>query len=224
MADTNKKNITGKEKNFILNILIPKFRQRARMYKTVSIGTLVLIIVILTFGIYLFLNAQEFAGEVYGNVINKSAMVFEDTAHKIQQATNDYSQKIIPSDKHNKETLKNFSFALTAIVRKSHSELMKNLENKNFDFYKVLNGNIIRVASVIFLIFGIQILISLYKENMRICSFYNAVADCLEYSTISDQTITMDDIKKFMPTFIDIDKYPQSPTSEILKILEKIKT
>jgi len=82
-------------------------------------------------------------------------------------------------------------------------------------FNEVLN----KIGIVVLLIFGIKILVNLYKYNMRMSDFYSSRADIIELAKKEGYELNLlSDI--FDATKINFDKNPEFFYKELLDVLK----
>ena len=63
----------------------------------------------------------------------------------------------------------------------------------SYILYTFMNASITRIGAILLIIFGIQILINLYKYNMKVSVFYDSRADAIELKN-SDNELSLEDL------------------------------
>ncbi|PCH86419.1 MAG: hypothetical protein COB88_07940 [Flavobacteriales bacterium] len=90
-------------------------------------------------------------------------------------------------------------------------------------FYTFLNSSITRIGAILLIIFGVQILINLYRYNMRMHAYYNAIADAIELHETDGNTEKLSDLVETLSTKdIDFGKKVESPTKDIIEMAKTI--
>ncbi|MEZ5084327.1 MAG: hypothetical protein R2750_12915 [Bacteroidales bacterium] len=87
-------------------------------------------------------------------------------------------------------------------------------------YYTFINTTITRIGAILLITYGVQILINLYKYNLKISAFYEARADALIISETSDELIKV--INSFSPDEIDFGKRIDTPTKELLEAAKSV--
>jgi hypothetical protein len=90
------------------------------------------------------------------------------------------------------------------------------------DLYSFWGAIFTRVGAIVLITFGVQILINLYKYNMRMSAFYDSLADSLELNkdTIDETLYKL--IKNFSPDKIDFGKNSKTPINEAIELTKQI--
>ena len=83
-----------------------------------------------------------------------------------------------------------------------------------------------RVGAVVLLLFLVQILVPLYRYNIRLSSHYESCADTLELLLIGEMAVPMDLFVRLAsslsPSAVDFGSAPKAPTEQALRLLGDI--
>ncbi|HHG86737.1 MAG TPA: hypothetical protein ENJ82_18455 [Bacteroidetes bacterium] len=119
--------------------------------------------------------------------------------------------------------------ALALVIHKYESELSSLSEltlgyksqNNTLQGYQILSLAVIRVGIVLIIIFLVQILIRVYRFNLRISLYFSGVADALEakaqHSTWELESL----VDVFSGKCIDFTSLPGGPVHDLIKVVEK---
>ena len=88
--------------------------------------------------------------------------------------------------------------------------------------YAVIMSTVARIGAVLLLIFGIQILVTLYKYNTRLAAYYDARADALELVGENDEHVLETLVRALSPESLDFSVLPQSPTRDIADLAKSV--
>lgn len=92
----------------------------------------------------------------------------------------------------------------------------------NESLYSLVSAIMTRVGALILLTYGSQVLISLYKYNMRLSAFNDSIADAID---LNDGIVNSDLIKLFEKmdsSKIGFGNDIKTPTSEVLNLLKEV--
>ena len=94
--------------------------------------------------------------------------------------------------------------------------------------YELVSAVSTRVGSIILLLFLVRILVPLYRYNVRLASYYDARADALELTSLSNNEVDYELFEKLTsilsPDGIDFSEGPASPTQEVLDFVKQVVT
>jgi len=189
--------------------IIASFRDRAEKLQTASLCILIIILISLAAGTYLFV----FSGNI-----------------AIRDVTS------LKAVRPNKTLLPQIGFEgtnTTGMVFDNYNERIKRLEaeisnkrnyqqnNEQNQIY-LISTVTTKIGSVMILLFLVQILVTLYRYNTRLSAYYDARADALEL--VSGQSIADLEqiIKALSPEGIDFGKTPSSPAEQAVELAKEI--
>ena len=84
--------------------------------------------------------------------------------------------------------------------------------------YQLIASSLTRFGAVLLLIFGVQILVQLYKYNVRLAAFYEAQADAIELGDPTEIESFRQLVNVLSPNHIDFGNTPQLPSAEIIEL------
>lgn len=87
----------------------------------------------------------------------------------------------------------------------------------------LIASSVTRFGAILLLIFGVQILVQLYKYNVRLSAFYEAQADAIDLVGVSDIEKLTKVIQTISPNNIDFGKNPRTPTHELAELAKHLK-
>lgn len=93
---------------------------------------------------------------------------------------------------------------------------------ENFALYVLISTSVARIAAVLLLIFGVQVLINFYRYNLRLAAFYESRADALELLGDSSLEGLGSIVSSLSPDLIDLGKPPNTPTQEMVELAKSI--
>jgi hypothetical protein len=79
-----------------------------------------------------------------------------------------------------------------------------------------------RIGSVLILIFLVQILVNLYRYNIRLAAYYDARADALQLVGSKDEKTLNEYVKVLSPETFDFGKQPRSPADNVMDLLKEV--
>jgi hypothetical protein len=79
-----------------------------------------------------------------------------------------------------------------------------------------------RADAVLILLFLVQILVSLYRYNFRLASYYDGGAYALELMNNADEKSFQALVGAMSPEILDFGKMPKTPTEHAIVLAEKI--
>jgi hypothetical protein len=85
------------------------------------------------------------------------------------------------------------------------------------DLYSFWGAISTRIGAVLLITFGVQILINLYKYNMRMSAFYDSIADAIELNPKLDKNFYKL-LKALSPNKIDFGPGVKSPSTEVIEL------
>ncbi|UMY64683.1 MULTISPECIES: hypothetical protein [unclassified Flavobacterium] len=152
--------------------------------------------------------------------------------YKLRYTTNDsksdevrYAVEDAASDYFKKYGGGHIELLQQAISQLEKLETKKEKDQKNdnyFDFFTTLST---RIGAILILIFLVQLLIRIYRYDIRIANYYDARADALEIHS-RDSNLTFDKIISMVsPDIYDIgtSKSPSQSIISLLQTLEKFR-
>ena len=87
----------------------------------------------------------------------------------------------------------------------------------------IITSTVTRLGSVLLLIFGVRILVMLYKYNVRLAAFYSAQADALEFVGTDD----VDEFSKLVavlsPDHLDFEATPGVQIAQIADTIRALR-
>jgi hypothetical protein len=92
--------------------------------------------------------------------------------------------------------------------------------NTGGDTGRLLSSAATRLEVVILLIFLVQILVTLYRYNMRLAAHYNAQADALELASDGARLTYKDLMGLLSPQALDFGVAPKSPLQDVAKLIK----
>ncbi len=216
-----------------VSVAVERLRARsARLRKTASVAVL-LIVVALAAGLGLFFYAGEITNRESQSINKEFAALgvrLSELAREVNRAGSDVprldtSSTITPSD----ET---FAFEkLTTALNDVRTDL-QNARQQVFnptdgsDRYRLISTVSTRIGSVLILIFLVQILVGLYRYNIRLAAFYDARADALEALATASAAL---DVRKlriltllWSPDQIGFGKEPRSPLDAAIDLTKEM--
>lgn len=86
-----------------------------------------------------------------------------------------------------------------------------------------ISTNITRIGAVLLIIYGVRIMVNLYKYNMKMSAFYDSRADIVELVGNKPE-LSFDEITKaFRIDNIDFGSNINTPIDDITKIIDAVK-
>jgi hypothetical protein len=79
-----------------------------------------------------------------------------------------------------------------------------------------------RIASVLLLLFLVQILVTMYRYSIRLAAFYDARADILQLSPPFDSIQFTDIVKALSPDALDFGREPKSPAQYAIDLAKEL--
>lgn len=196
-----------------LQTIILSFRQRASSLRRYSTVVIVLIVTILFSGILLF---------VLAGYLGAKEGAFADAQRQVLiQAAEDVSKKL-----NEQKAAGPLSEAQAqALADKSNREIQGNLIYS--PYLDTISTISTRIGTIILLLFLVQILVPLYKYNVRLSSYYDARADAIELFSLNIKEVQDDKrIEDLMfaltPRDIDFSPSPQSPSEQVIELAKEI--
>lgn len=87
----------------------------------------------------------------------------------------------------------------------------------------LISSSVTRLGSVLLLIFGVRILVMLYKYNVRLAAFYSAQADALELIPGSDIDNFSKLVRVLSPDHLDFEPTPGVNIKELADVAQALK-
>lgn len=110
-------------------------------------------------------------------------------------------------------------------IKDQIDKAIKNISSQTLKSTDILvSASIIRIGTILLLIFLVQIIVSLYRYNIKLASYYEARADVME--VIDTNTVVRSEeidslISMLTPTDIQFGKTPNSPMEHITDMIKK---
>jgi cbb3-type cytochrome oxidase subunit 3 len=209
--------------------VIVQLRQRATKMRIVAAFTLFLILAFLAGGLYVFSQAESAASsaEAERQAYQISALSDEITVQqrKLGDLQTQFDQE---TDSAKKDALKALINRTQRLVDDYNAKL-KVLSNtiaasageKNQTAY-LLTVLSTKIGSALMLLFLIQILVSLYRYNTRVASFYDGRADTLQLVPI-DQIDNLCAVCSILsPDKVDFGKMPATPFQHVIEMTKEL--
>ena len=89
--------------------------------------------------------------------------------------------------------------------------------------YILVASTTARVGTILLMIFGVQILVSLHRYNTRLAAYYDARADALQLLGKNDPRLLGELIHSLSPETLDFGKDPRTPAAEAVELLKNIR-
>lgn len=93
---------------------------------------------------------------------------------------------------------------------------------EDYVMYILIGTSVTRIGAVLLLIFGAKVLINFYRYNLRLAAFYNSRADAIELLGDDDLKGLRQLVSSLSTEQIELDKLPDTPTDDIIKIAKTI--
>ena len=219
-------------------------RQRARLTHKMSLVSLVMIVFCISVGVTLFLVAGRLISEEQSAEIDYiSNVVFEtndyehiggrDSVQRIADSLESLERQFGSQDSSTKSA--NVPSTLLAELHKD----MKNSQEKSDSWRKrvedaisgitkdsgtqqLVSTTVTRIGTVTMLVFLVQILVSMYRYNSRLCAFYHSRADMIALADIANIKALANAADVVTPSSVDFGKEHPSPIGEIRKIVADV--
>ena len=191
--------------NEIVKQIAQKFRVRAKRLRNSAVITLFLILLALGVGMYLFV----FSGNI---AINELAAV--------QVKLGDFKIQTVPSATEAATT----GEAIKTVedrINKLEKEVSKTRDQTGSNIYLVSTVTT-RIGAILILLFLVQILVSLYRYNIRLAAYYDARADGFELMAVEKLEDIEAVIRILSPENIDFGKQPTSPASHAVELAKEV--
>ena len=200
-----------------IEALIAIFRNRARKLRRNSVFTLLLILIAIGAGFYLF----AFAERVVSLSIGSAGIKFHPETKQaplsnlIPKASIDSSEKIMTKIDNLNRQMKNIHSEISQMRTEQKS-------SKDTGFNEVISSLATRIGAVFLLIFLVQILVTMYRYQVRLSAYYDARADAIELSGRSDVDSLERIISALSPERIDFGKTPKSPMENSVDLAREV--
>ena len=186
--------------------LVTVFRKRARRLRLNSQVTLALVLVALGVGFYLFAFAERVV--YFSGLRIRAASLIEEEKSSMSKGV-----KEKPADAEMQKLQKEINYL---------KEEMASLENdsKSLEFWIASLST--RVGAVLLLIFLVQILVTMYRYQVRLASYYDARADALDIAGKSNVNTLIQIIAALSPEGIEFGKVPKSPGENAVDLARNV--
>jgi hypothetical protein len=195
---------------------VRELRRRARSLRFNAQISLILIVAALACGLALFVYAPNIAS--YDRL---SQMRFEielqnerSQAFERERAQQGKSSQLLPDALAALQSRVNALEHDEAQMKTENDPSVKSAQDHQFT-QQMVTTSIARFGSIIILLFLVQILVTLYRYNVRAAAFYDGRADALQLPRTSDLTLA-GMIEILTPTALDFGKMPSTPLNEVL--------
>lgn len=227
--------------------VIAQLRARARWLRIVALLSLCLIFVAIGSGLFVFSRAEQTAQTVAPswiqtalNSLSKMATEYEFTTQRAvedeERVLSNYKRQLTPATPLDPKELSSLSTPLSQTLQTNASaaktqtgEILQQLKQTSDQEAEVHKNSInyvisfisTKIGSVLMLVFLTQILVQLYRHNIRLASFCESRADVLQLHSKADDL----DLKKLFELLntdkLDFGKTPIPPTKQALDLLQK---
>ncbi len=187
--------------------LVAEFRKRAERLRKSAVLVLLLVLISLGFGIYLFV----FSGNIAINEIAGLKIELAGVSAELKPITKESTASTLG------ETFK----ALNNRIETLEEKVARTSDQTQSQIYLVSTVTT-RVGSVLILLFLVQILVSLYRYNIRLAAYYDARADGLELVTTGSSEQIESIVRALSPESIDFGKSPMSPATHAVDLAKEI--
>jgi hypothetical protein len=197
-----------------LESVIIELKVRSKRFRKIATNYLLGIFLVTIFGLYTFTFAYQF------NANTRLFDMAEDILSYDMVILNDLDGRKTDS-KGGPVDFEDQRFLILQNVNKSTSLIASNIKEylKSDNYIRFFETLSTRVGSVIILLFLVQMLIRVFRYNIRLANYYQARADALEICLKSGQG-SFDQIVNFLsPDSIDIGM-SQTPTEQIIEVLK----
>ena len=210
--------------------VIVQLRLRASKMRIVAAFTLFLILIFLAGGLYVFSQAESVASSAEGQrVVTELGALSEAIISQKSKARELVAQYEQEKDPVKKDALKALVLRAQNLVD-DYNDRSKMLAatapqattgEKSQTAY-VLTVLSTKVGSALMLLFLIQILVSLYRYNTKVASFYDGRADALQLVALDDIDI-LSAVSSILSTDkLDFGKMPATPMQHALEITKEL--
>jgi hypothetical protein len=221
-----------------------RLRRRAATLRTGAGGSLFLIVLALIGGLGLFYFAKQISintnDEIIRLLAQKSQRELADIGRaeslireadyivdRALQATTPDIRKALASDVA-AEATSGIDGAKQAIakVQSSAATIEKHIIalDRTDQTRELISTIATRVGAVLIIVFLVQILVSLYRYNMRLSAYYDARADALELAAGADGRTSLKQFQAaceiIAPDRIDFGREPKSPVANVTELLK----
>ncbi|HVE72381.1 MAG TPA: hypothetical protein VNI54_13540 [Thermoanaerobaculia bacterium] len=192
---------------------------------------LFLIVIALAAGLGLFVYAGELANRETQAMTREFAGLesrIEFLAREVGRVAKsvpkpDASGKGAPSDATS--VLEKVTVAVESLRRDVQNVQKQFFQSDEHERYRLISTVSTRIGAVLMLIFLVQILVGLYRYNMRLAAYYDARADALEVASIGDSGLDVHELHQltqlWSPDEIRFGKEPQSPIDVAVEAARK---
>lgn len=186
--------------------IINQFRARSKRLRGVAIIVLALIFLSLASGIFIFV----FSGDIAINEI-------EGLGKSMTGEFIPFGGPIAGTAKTSREATEKLETRIEELAKKIDRSREKTIGN-----VYLISTVTTRIGSVLILLFLVQILVSMYRYNIRLAAYYDARADGLELAIDASVEEIDKIIRSLSPENIDFAKVPNSPSVHAVELAKEI--
>lgn len=223
--------------------IVSSLRVRASRFRQVAFVALGVSVALLIIAIYLFLYASELSFKDSVNLLELKSIQIEQLNKQrtelnieLTKAQERYLSEIKgagptglagmgPVSKQLQERMQYLEYQLKSMDEKLASEqsALSNGNRNEISMSQVITTSITRFIVLGTVIFLVQILINLYKYNMRVAGHYEAIADALALSEKPIEAESFSDIAELIsPNKIDFGTTPSSIFNQAIELSKAV--
>ena len=221
----------GALNNSVVEKLCVQLRRRASRLRLGAFFTLVLIVISLAGGISIFLYAGQISAkesDLAAREVNKLSAALDDrlseSYYRIRELSKELqsgsSKELSSNIERQLSTIQNSIKSTSSFIQELPTQVAKN--QVGVDTMSMASAIITRIGSALLLIFLVQILVTLYRYNTRLASYYDARADALELVGDGDENVLEQISNIFSPESLDYGKTPVSPAQHAVDLAKEI--
>jgi hypothetical protein len=203
-------------------IVIFQLRRRAARLRLVARFTLFLILVTLVGGLYTFGWAEQIAAKAQLDRRLSLQREWQEIQEEIKDTQDKLDRAMDPAFKTDIEnmlrSLRSRAGYLESLARSSDTSPTSSQSDSTY-LVSVVST---KLGSALILLFLVQILVTLYRYNVRFASFCDSRGDVLQLLTTSEHIPLEKVVALLAPDKLDFGKTPSSPVQNALDIAKEI--
>ena len=231
----------------IINVIV-KLRRRAVSLRRQAVLSLVITLIALSAGLYLFYFAEEISDRSSADLLAALRHTSLSASTALDRAQSDAERERIGAEEfitlqgltpkeRNAAVMTAHVASATDAVKTAATEIRQSLDSIEKHLLSLTTGDrtrqmisaiATRVGAILLIVFLVQILVSLYRYNTRSAAYYDARADALELSLDEQGILQLERLELLSsiitPERIDFGREPKSPTEAGLEFAKVLMT